>query len=78
MNNSIDFKDNYINWIKQNVYQHEIKPDVFRFTLPFLDWHNDQIEVYIQKNGNDFRITDDKYTVSDLEMSGLNIFASQK
>lgn len=78
MNNKIDFKDNYINWIRENVYQYEIKPDIFRFTLPFLDRHNDQIEVYIQRAGNDFRITDDGYTISDLEMSGLNIFSSQK
>lgn len=78
MDRKISFKDNYINWLKENVYQHEVQPNVFRFTLPFLDRHNDQIEVYIQLTGNDFRITDDGYTISDLEMSGLNIFSSQK
>lgn len=76
--NNIDFKNNYIEWIKENVYQKEISKGIYRFTLPFLDRHNDQIEVYIQKDGNDFKITDDKYTISDLEMSGLNIFSSLK
>lgn len=75
---NIDFKDNYINWIKDNVYQQEVSPGIFRFTLPFLDRHNDQIEVYIKKNGDNFMITDDGYTVSDLEASGLNIFSSDK
>lgn len=78
MNNNFDFKKNYINWIRENVYQEKISSGIYRFTLPFLDRHNDQIEVYIEKDGKDFRITDDRYTVSDLEMSGLNIFSSAK
>ncbi len=78
MSNDINFKDNYIDWIKENVYQHEVLPGIYRFTLPFLDRHNDLIEVYIWKDGNDFRISDNRYTISDLELSGLNIFSSSK
>ena len=52
----------------------EISQGIYRVTLPYLDRHNDQVEVYIKRNADDFTITDDGYTVADLEMSGVNIF----
>lgn len=75
-NVNIDYKDNYINWLKGEIDQHQIDESTYRFTLPFLDRHNDQIEVYIVKNGEDFTITDDGYTVNDLAISGFNIDSS--
>lgn len=75
---NINFKDNYIEWLQHNIDQQMISSDLYRMTLPFLDRHNDQIELYIKKDGDDFTITDDGYTISDLEMSGLNIFSSPK
>ncbi len=42
-------------------------------TTPFLDIHNDELRFYVQKHNNEYLFTDDGYTLSDLEMSGINI-----
>ena len=75
---NINFKDNYLSFLEGRTHQKEISPGIYRFTLPFLDRHNDQVEVYIKRNADDFTITDDGYTVADLELSGVNIFANEK
>lgn len=75
---NIDFKDNYISWLRENIDQYRISDDIFRITLPFLDHHNDQIEVYITKNNDQYIISDDSFTLNDLQLSGLDIFSSKR
>lgn len=43
-----DFKQGYINWLSENIEQYKVMDNVYRLTLPFLDKHNDMIEIYIQ------------------------------
>jgi len=42
-------------------------------TEMLLDRHNDVITVYVEKHGKAIRITDDFFTLSDLEISGVDI-----
>ena len=42
-------------------------------TTPFLDRHNDCIQIYAQKDEAGLMLTDDGYTLSDLEMSGCSL-----
>mgnify|MGYP001144805340 FL=1 len=57
----------------------QIDRDIFRLTTPFLDRNNDHIEVYVIKRDDDsLVITDDSYTINELEMSGLNLDVSKK
>lgn len=76
--NAIDFKNDYIGWLQENIDQYRISDNVFRLTLPFLDRHNDHIEVYITKNNNDYTISDDAFTINDLQLSGVNLFSSER
>lgn len=75
---NINFKNTYIDWLTENIDQHRINNNIYRLTLPFLDRHNDYIEIYITQDKNDFIISDDSYTMSDLALSGLNLFASKR
>ena len=42
-------------------------------TTPFLDRHNDCIQIYVRPDENGFLLTDDAHTINDLEISGCNL-----
>ena len=46
-------------------------------TTPYLDRHNDFVQIYARRDGNDLILTDAGYTIDDLEMSGCD-FQSPK
>ncbi len=62
--------DEYINWLRQNISFVEIN-GICEITTPFLDRHNDQIQIYIKEEDGHYIISDDGYIITDLEMSGL-------
>lgn len=78
LNAAVDYKKEYLDWLNANIDQHEIAANTYRITLPFLDRHNDMIDIYIQKQGSSFIITDDGNTISDLSFSGFDVFSSTK
>jgi hypothetical protein len=66
--------DEYIRWIRDNTVVKTIEEgQSCLVSSPFLDRHNDHLNIYIVKNGNNFQLTDDGYTINDLKMSGLEI-----
>jgi len=67
-----DLVDAYIEWIKQKINVKDID-GVCEITTPFLDRHNDHLQIYVKKSGNTLIITDDGYVIRDLELSGFNI-----
>ncbi|WPX08071.1 DUF1829 domain-containing protein [Anaerocellum danielii] len=76
MNEFLDersFIDLYLKWLKENTEVKNLKDNVIELTTPFLDRHNDYIQIYVIKDGDNLILTDDGYTLSDLEMSGMEI-----
>ncbi len=79
MNEDIDFKKNYLDWLNENIEQYKIEDNLFRITLPFLDRNNDHTEFYIEKlKDNFYRLSDDGNTLNELELSNFDIFNSNK
>ena len=66
--------DEYIKWIKDNTVLRSIKEDsICEISTPFLDRHNDNLDIYVIKKDNEYLLTDDGYTIDDLRMSGVEI-----
>jgi hypothetical protein len=64
----------YIRWIKDNTTVKAVQDGkACGVITPFLDRHNDHIEIYVSKMGDGYVLTDDGYTVADLKMSGLTL-----
>lgn len=61
--------DNYWSWLKDNTHIKAID-DWYEITTPYLDRHNDFVQIYARQQGDSFQLTDDGYTLNDLEMSG--------
>lgn len=72
-----DFIDLYINWLKENIVFNEIGQFV-ELTTPFLDRHNDHLQIYVKQVENNLILTDDGYTVNDLIMSGCDIYSDKR
>ena len=65
--------DQYWDWLRNNT-ELNLAVDRVEITTPFLDRHNDCLQIYVKPlEKGMFLLTDDGYTVEDLEMSGFNI-----
>lgn len=64
----------YLRWIKDNTVVRSLTDgNVCAVSTPFLDRHNDHVEVYLTKSNGNVRISDHGYTIADLKMSGFEI-----
>lgn len=68
-----DLVKSYVNWMKDKTVIHEVSSNWIEITTPFLDYHNDALQIYAKKSGDKYILTDDGYILSDLEISGYNI-----
>jgi hypothetical protein len=64
--------EDYLKWIKDNTMVKTIEEGkICSISTPFLDRHNDHLDIYLIKNNGNFKITDNGYTIADLKMSGF-------
>ncbi len=61
--------DEYQAWLRDQTALREIE-DWVEITTPYLDRHNDCIQIYATRDGGSWVLTDDGFTIGDLEMSG--------
>jgi len=65
--------DGYFAWLKDSTFFSVLNDTVTRISLPFLDRNNDYTEIYmVRRSENEFFLTDDGATYSELEFSGFN------
>ncbi|NHZ85914.1 MAG: DUF1829 domain-containing protein, partial [Planctomycetia bacterium] len=60
----------YNNWLKDKTALEIIDDDWVQITTPYLDRHNDCLEIYAKKESGGFILTDDGYIINDLINSG--------
>lgn len=64
--------EQYSIWLKDRTILREVG-DCVEITTPYLDRHNDCLQIYAKRANGGFVLTDDGYVVDDLEMSGCKI-----
>lgn len=64
--------DQYGRWLRDKTILKQID-DWVEITTPYLDRHNDHLQIYARKENGHIIISDDGYTISDLEISGCAI-----
>lgn len=72
-----DFIDSYVQWLKSKIHLQKIN-DYLEITTPFLDRHNDHMQIYIKQTGEKLELTDDGYILNDLVMSGCDISSPRR
>lgn len=73
------YLEGYINFIKGHSSEVKVADNAVKITLPFLDNLNDCTEIYIIKeNENEFIVTDNGGTLTNLEFMGVTLKGAYK
>ena len=64
--------DDYMVWLKNKTHLRQVDQWV-EITTPYLDRHNDRILIYARQFNGGYTLTDDGYTINDLELSGCRL-----
>ena len=64
--------ERYSTWLRNRTHLREIG-DHIEITTPYLDRHNDYLQIYAKRANGGFLLTDDGYVLDDLELSGCKI-----
>jgi Domain of unknown function DUF1829/Domain of unknown function DUF1828 len=64
--------DTYYAWLHDKTVLRQIDQWV-EITTPYLDRHNDYIQIYAKRGNAGFILTDDGYTIDDLDQSGCKL-----
>lgn len=67
----------YHSWLQSNLTCGQVN-GAFQMTTPFLDNHNDRIQIYVIPGPDKILLTDDGYTLMDLAMSGIEISTKKR
>jgi len=65
--------NDYRAWLKDKTTLREIDGDWVEITTPFLDRHNDALQIYARQENGGYLLSDDSYTIHDLEASGCSL-----
>ncbi|RJQ50224.1 MAG: DUF1829 domain-containing protein [Nitrospiraceae bacterium] len=69
--------DQYLAWLKDKTSLRQVK-DWIEITTPYLDRHNDYMQIYVKRENGSFIITDDGYTIEDLRLSGCELESKKR
>ena len=64
--------DRYTGWLRDNTLLREVDEWV-EISTPFLDRHNDCVQIYVKPSDGGYVLTDHGYTIDDLEFSGCKL-----
>lgn len=65
--------NDYRAWLKDKTTLREVAGSWVEITTPYLDRHNDALQIYARQENGGYLLTDDRYTIHDLESSGCNL-----
>ncbi len=69
--------DQYRIWLREKTSLRQIG-DWIEITTPYLDRHNDCLQIYAKRHNGGFVLTDDGYIIEDLEQSGCTIDSAKR
>lgn len=69
--------DEYWKWLKERTRFREVDEWV-EITTPFLDRHNDYLQIYVRKEGNSYKLSDGGAVIQDLELCGCDLSTEKR
>jgi len=64
--------DEYLAWLRDKTSLRQVA-DWVEITTPYLDRHNDYVQIYAKRTDGSYVLTDDGFTIDDLEQSGCRL-----
>src|SRR5690625_3696520 len=72
-----ELKKTYFEWVKKSLSLSEFK-DFIEIETPFLDMHNDHINLLFIRADEEFLLSDDGYILNELEMLNLSVTSTER
>ncbi len=69
--------EDYLEWLRKGLSIESLE-NACELTTPFLDRHNDHLQIYAAKENGKIVLTDDGYILSDLRTSGVELTTKRK
>src|SRR5574337_646057 len=69
--------DQYLAWLRDKTALRQVK-DWIEITTPYLDRHNDYLQIYVKRENSGYILTDDGYTIDDLKRSGCELESKKR
>lgn len=69
--------DKYLLWLKDKTILRQVN-DWVEITTPYLDRHNDYLQMYARKENGSFQLTDDGYVIGDLRRAGCELESKKR
>ncbi len=69
--------EQYWSWLKEQTEFRQIG-EWIEITTPYVDRHNDYLQIYVGKFGDNWVLTDDGYIIRDLEISGCELKSKKR
>ncbi len=69
--------DEYRAWLRDRTSLRQLGDSV-EITAPYLDRHNDYLQIYARRENGGFVLTDDGYTLDDLSSSGCTLESARR
>src|ERR1035437_8596966 len=70
--------NDYRSWLKDKTTLRDLNGSWVEITTPYLDRHNDALQIYVRAENGGYILTDDSYTVHDLEASGCDLHTEKR
>jgi hypothetical protein len=64
--------DQYVAWLRSKTTLRQVA-DWIEITTPYLDLHNDYLQIYARRQNGNYILTDDGYILDELELSGCKL-----
>lgn len=65
--------DDYVAWLRDKSRLRAVGAEWVEITTPYLDRHNDYLQIYVKRQGATYLLTDDGYVLEDLAQSGCTL-----
>lgn len=69
--------DKYVTWLRSRISVEDLN-GICEITTPFLDRHNDHIQIYVKETDEGLILSDDGYTIANLHLSGFEITTDKR
>lgn len=69
--------DEYSRWLRGGITVSQVG-DAYEVTTPFLDRHNDHIQIYVRRENGHLVLTDDGYVLADLRQCGCTLESQRR
>jgi hypothetical protein len=68
----------YRTWLRDKTTLREVNAEWIEITTPYLDRHNDALQIFARSENGGYILTDDSHTIHDLDASGCNLHTDKR